>query len=317
MPITAAAIEAAYDRITPHIRVTPLLQLRKGDLGLPFAASLKLENLQHSGSFKARGAFNSLLSHDVPLAGVAAASGGNHGAAVAYAARTLDIPARIFVPRLASPAKITRIRSYGADIEITGATYAEARKACEDWQSETGALDIHAYDAEATIIGQGTLALEWEGQSRGLDTLFVAVGGGGLISGIATWFAGKTRVIGVEPEGCRSLSAALAAGSPVDVDVSGVAADSLGARRCGELVYDICRVGVDDVIIVSDDDIREAQRRLWREAQIVAEPGGAAALAALTGGHYTPQRGERIGILVCGGNADLASLSAPVLTSLT
>ncbi|MFN4010329.1 MAG: threonine/serine dehydratase [Pannonibacter sp.] len=317
MPITAAAIEAAYDRITPHIRVTPLLQLRKGDLGLPFATSLKLESLQHSGSFKARGAFNSLLSQDVPLSGVTAASGGNHGAAVAFAARALDIPARIFVPQIATPAKIARIRAYGAEVEVGGATYAEARRACETWREASGALDIHAYDAEATIVGQGTLALEWEAQTRGLDTLLVAVGGGGLISGIATWFAGKTRVIGVEPEGCRSLSAALATGGPVDVEVGGIAADSLGARRCGELVYDICRMAVDDVIIVSDDDIREAQQRLWREAQVVAEPGGAAALAALTSGRYVPQRGERIGILVCGGNADLTVLAAPALASVT
>ncbi|NBN65895.1 pyridoxal-phosphate dependent enzyme [Microvirga tunisiensis] len=316
MPITAAAIETAYDRITPHIRVTPLLQLRRGDFGLPFAASLKLESLQHSGSFKARGAFNALLSQEVPLVGVTAASGGNHGAAVAYAARALGIPARIFVPEISTPAKIARIRAYGADVSVVGKTYAEARRACEAWRDETGALDIHAYDAEPTIVGQGTLALEWEGQARGLDTLFIAVGGGGLISGIATWFAGKTRIIGVEPVSCPSLSAALSAGGPIDVEVGGVAADSLGARRCGELVYDICRMAVDDVILVEDEEIRDAQRRLWREAQIVAEPGGAAALAALTGGRYTPQRGERVGILVCGGNADLTALVPPRLATL-
>lgn len=304
MLVTAAAIEAAYDRITPHIRVTPTLQLKAGDLGLPVGASLKLEVLQHSGSFKARGAFNTLLGNDVPAAGVAAASGGNHGAAVAYAARSLDIPARIFVPALSTPFKKAKIRSYGAELVIAGATYAEAHEACISYLEQTGAIDIHAYEAPETVIGQGTLGLEWEAQTRSLDTLLIAVGGGGLISGIATWFAGKTRVIGVETEGCQTMTAALAAGAPVDVKVSGAATDSLGVRRTSGLNHAICARSVERIVLVSDEDVIEAQRRLWKGLQLLAEPGGAAALAALLCGRYVPQRGERVGILLSGGNAD-------------
>ena len=310
MLVTAAAIEAAYDRITPHIRVTPALQLRSGDLGLPAGVSLKLESLQHSGSFKARGAFNTLLSTDIPAAGVAAASGGNHGAAVAYAARSLGIPARIFVPELATPFKKAKIRSYGAGLEITGSTYAEAREACGAYETRTGAMDIHAYAAAETIIGQGTAALEWDGQTKGLDTLLIAVGGGGLIAGMATWFAGKTRIIGVETEGCQTMKTALEAGEPVDVPVSGSAVDSLGARRAGDLTYAICARCVERIVTVSDEEVMAAQQRLWQGLQLVAEPGGAAAFAALLCGAYEPQRGERVGILLCGGNMDPAGLTA-------
>lgn len=310
MLVTAAAIEAAYDRITPHIRVTPALQLRSGDLNLPSGVSLKLESLQHSGSFKARGAFNMLLSKDIPAAGVAAASGGNHGAAVAYAARSLGIQARIFVPELATPFKTAKIRSYGAELEIGGETYAEARDACGAYQAQTGAMDIHAYAAAETIVGQGTLALEWESQTRGLDTLLIAVGGGGLISGIATWFAGKTRIIGVETEGCQTMKCALEAGQPVDVPVSGIAVDSLGARRASDLTYAISARCVERIVTVSDKEVMAAQQRLWQGLQLVAEPGGAAAFAALLCGAYVPQRGERTGILLCGGNMDPAGLTA-------
>lgn len=304
MYVTAAAIEAAYDRITPHIRITPTLQLKAGDLGLPSAAYLKLEALQHSGSFKARGAFNSLLSHDVPATGVTAASGGNHGVAVAYAARSLDIPARIFVPELATPFKKAKIRSYGAELIVAGATYAEAHEACTRYQEQTGAIDIHAYEAPATVIGQGTLGLEWEAQTRGLDTLLIAVGGGGLIAGVATWFAGKTRVIGVETEGCQTMTAALKAGAPVDVQISGAAADSLGVRRTSELNHAICARSVERIVLVSDEDVIETQQRLWKGLQLLAEPGGVVALAALMCGRYIPQRGERVGVLLSGGNAD-------------
>lgn len=310
MLVTAAAIEAAYDRITPHIRVTPTLQLRSGDLDLPSGVSLKLESLQYSGSFKARGAFNTLLSREIPAAGVTAASGGNHGAAVAYAARSLGIHARIFVPELATPFKKAKIRSYGASLEIAGPTYAEAREACGVYETRTGALDIHSYANPETIIGQGTAALEWEGQTKGLDTLLIAVGGGGLIAGVATWFAGKTRIIGVETEGCQSMKAALEAGEPVEVPVSGSAADSLGARRVGDLTYAICARCVERIITVSDAEVMAAQQRLWQGLQLVAEPGGAAAFAALLCGAYVPQRGERIGILLCGGNMDPSVLTA-------
>ena len=242
--------------------------------------SLKLEFLQHAGSFKARGAFNTLLSRPVPAAGVAAASGGNHGAAVALAAGRLGIRARIFVPQIASPAKIAVIRAHGAEIVIGGARYADAQEACDAYVAESGALRVHPFDAEATIEGQGTVGLEWEEDGPPLDTVLVAVGGGGLVAGVASWFAGRVRVVGVEPEGSRALHAALAAGRPVDVEVDSVAADSLGAKNVGDLVHRICRDTVDHVALVSDEAIEQAQIALWRDFRIAAEPGGAAALAA-------------------------------------
>ena len=304
--MTRDEIEAAYARIAPHVRRTPLLEAD--------GVSLKLEFLQHTGSFKARGAFNNLLSRTAPAAGVAAASGGNHGAAVAYAAAKLGLAAHVFVPEIAAPLKIEKIRGYGADVRVEGATYFDALALCEAHIAKTGALGLHAYDAPETVAGQGTVGLEWERDLERLglpklDTVLVAVGGGGLISGVAAWFAGRTMVIGVEPEGSRALHAALAAGRPVDVDVRSVAADSLGARSVGALNFEICRTAVDHVALVSDAAIREAQRTLWREFNIVAEPGGAAAYAALLSGAYRPVKGERIGVLLCGANADVAALA--------
>jgi threonine dehydratase len=307
MPIARADIEAAHSRIAPHIRRTPAWTL-PGALGHDGPVSLKLEFLQHAGSFKTRGAFNTLLSEPVTAAGVAAASGGNHGAAVAYAAKQLGIRARIFVPEISSPAKIAVIRSHGAEVAIGGARYADAQGACDLYVAESGALRIHPFDADATIAGQGTVGLEWEQDAPPLDTVLVAVGGGGLISGIASWWRDRVKVVGVEPEGSRALHAALAAGRPVDVEVDSVAADSLGARNTGDLVHAICRDAVDHVALVADPAIREAQALLWRDWRIAAEPGGAAALAALVSGAYRPKAGERVGVLLCGANVDLASL---------
>ena len=307
-PVTRAAIEAAAARIAPHIRRTPLLN-GPGAFGHDGPVSLKLEFLQHAGSFKARGAFNTLLSRPVPAAGVAAASGGNHGAAVALAAGRLGIRARIFVPQIASPAKIAVIRAHGAEIVIGGARYADAQEACDAYVAESGALRVHPFDAEATIEGQGTVGLEWEEDGPPLDTVLVAVGGGGLVAGVASWFAGRVRVVGVEPEGSRALHAALAAGRPVDVEVDSVAADSLGAKNVGDLVHRICRDTVDHVALVSDEAIEQAQIALWRDLRIAAEPGGAAALAALRSGAYRAAPGERIGVLLCGGNVDLRALA--------
>jgi threonine dehydratase len=277
--------------------------------------SLKLEFLQHTGSFKARGAFNNLLSRSAPPAGVATASGGNHGAAVAHAASKLGVRAKVFVPEIAAPVKIDKIRGYGADVHVEGATYFDALALCEAHVAATGALSLHAYDSPFTVAGQGAVALEWERDLAALglpklDTALVAVGGGGLISGVAVAFAGATRVIGVEPEGSRCLHAALEAGQPVDVPVRSVAADSLGARRVGALNFAILRETVERVALVSDEAIRAAQRALWREFNIVAEPGGAAAYAALLSGAYRPAPGERVGVLLCGANADLADLAA-------
>jgi threonine dehydratase len=265
----------------------------------------KFELLQHSGSFKPRGAFNRLLSCSVPDAGVIAASGGNHGAAVAYAARALSRRAEIFVPAISSSVKVERIRSYGAKLIVGGADYGEALIASQVRAAETGALVVHAYDQPEVVAGQGTVGLEFEEQAPDLDTVLIAVGGGGLIGGMAAWYGGRTRVIGVEPELAPTLHRAMEAGAPVDVGVSGIAADSLGGRRAGEIAFDIARRHVDRVLLVHDESIRAAQLALWESLRVIAEPGGATALAALLSRAYLPGRGERVGVVVCGANADL------------
>ena len=295
-------IRAAAQRIAPHIRRSPVLDLGRGALGGSAAVSLKLEFLQHAGSFKARGAFNNLLSQPVPTAGVAAASGGNHGIAVAHAARALGHAATIFVPEISSPAKIAAIRARGAELVVGGQRFADAQAACEAFAAKSGALAIHPYDSWITIAGQGSIGLEWQDQTGGLDTVLVAVGGGGLIAGIAAWFGRRVRVVGVEPEGSQCLAAALAAGRPVDVAVESVAADSLGARNCGPKVFEVAQAAVDHVALVPDAAIVAAQRLLWRDYRMAIEPGGAAALAALLCGSYVPSANERVGVLVCGAN---------------
>jgi threonine dehydratase len=305
-------IRAAHTRIASRVRRTPVIDVAPQTLGLDHdrPLSLKLEFLQHAGSFKPRGAFNNLMSRAVPQAGIAAASGGNHGAAVAYAAAELGHPATIFVPDVASPAKIARIRSYGADLRIGGARYADALAHCEGFIAENGALSVHAYDAPETLAGQGTVALEWEEQAPDLDTVLVAVGGGGLIGGMAAWYGKRVRVIGVEPEGSRCLHAALEAGAPVDVPVESVAADSLGARSAGAVPFAVAREAVDRVVLVADEAIVSAQRLAWDRLRMAIEPGGAAALAALLGRGYLPRAGERVGVLMCGANVDLTALAA-------
>jgi threonine dehydratase len=264
--------------------------------------SLKLELLQHSGSFKARGAFTNLLTRPVPAAGVVAASGGNHGAAVAFAARRLDIPAKIFIPAIASPVKIQQVRDYGADLVVYGESYAEALAASEEWIATSGAMPIHAFDQIETLMGQGTVGLEFQQQAPDLDTILVAVGGGGLIGGVASWYRSTTRIVGVESDGAPTLTDALAAGRPVDSKVGGIAADSLAPRRVGTLMFPIAARHVAHTVLVTDDEIRAAQAALWRVLRVVAEPGGAAAFGALLGGRYQPRVGERVGVLVCGGN---------------
>lgn len=308
--ITTDDIRAAHDRIRGHVRRTPTIPLPAETFGLDHPISIKLEFLQVTGTFKARGAFNTLLSVPIPAAGICAASGGNHGIAAAYAAGRLGIPARIFVPEISSPAKIARIRETGAELVVGGARYADALAACETYAAESGAHSVHAYDAWPTIAGQGTAAIEWEEDAGGLDTVLVAVGGGGLISGIARWFEKRVRVVGVEPEGSRALDAALRAGAPVNVEVNSVAADSLGARNVFGRVHETAARYVDRVVLVPDAAIVEAQRRLWLGLRAAAEPGGAAALAALISGAYRPEPGERVGVLACGANVDLASLAA-------
>jgi threonine dehydratase len=304
-------IEETYRVIHDHIRRTPTLDLDPGDLGIVAGQiTLKLEYLQHAGSFKARGAFANLLLRDVGSAGVAAASGGNHGAAVAYAAHRLGIPAHIFIPSVAPQAKVDRIRSQGAELTIVGERYDDALRACVEFVEESGALNIHAFDQRETILGQGTVGLELDEQAPELDTLLVSVGGGGLIAGIASWYASRIKVIGVEPRLSPTLTMALDAGSPVDAPTDGIAADSLAPRWVGELVLPIARAHVAQVVLVEDDEIIAAQRALWDVARIVAEPGGAAATAALLSGRYTPGPDEHVGVLVSGANTDAVAFPA-------
>jgi threonine dehydratase len=309
MTVSPEDIETAARRIRGHVRETPVLDVAAGTFGVSVPFALKLELLQHTGSFKPRGAFNNLLARAVPPAGVVAASGGNHGIAVAYAASNLGVRARIFVPTLASPVKVARIRGYGAEVTVEGARYVEALALAEAYQRESGALPVHAYDSVETVAGQGTLGREWEEQRPRLDTLLVAVGGGGLIAGIAAWYQGRVRVVSVEPERSRALHAALEGGRPLEVPVGGIAADSLGASKLGAIPFTVISPYVAPAVLVTDEAIEEAQRRLWRETRIAAEPGGAAALAALISGAYRPAPEERVGVLVCGGNVDLGQLA--------
>jgi len=303
MAIDRARIAATATLIAPYIRRTPMMSVESADFGLDGGRlELKLELLQHTGSFKPRGAFASLLLRQIPEAGVVAASGGNHGAAVAYAAMKLGVPAKIFVPRVASPSKIERIRSYGADLVVGGERYADALAESEAWVTRSGALPVHAYDQVQTLLGQGSVGMEIEAQAPGIDTLLVAVGGGGLIGGIAAWFGGKVKVVGVEPETAPTLYRALEAGEPVDAEAGGIAADSLAPRRVGQLMFPIAQRHVDQVVLVPDEAIAQAQTMLWRVLRLAAEPGGAAAFASLLSGRYRPKADERVAVLVCGSN---------------
>lgn len=304
--IWPAQITAAAQRIAPHIRRTPILTVDLPGIG---PVQLKLEHIQHTGSFKARGAFNTLLSTPVPAAGVVAASGGNHGAAVAYAARALGLTAEIFVPEHTPMTKRARIESLGARMVRGGETYVEALAASRIRQAETGAMEVHAFDHAAVLAGQGTTAMEFLEDAPGLTHLLVATGGGGLIGGMAAWAAGRAEVVSVEPTGCPGLHNALAAGAPVASPVGGVAADALGARQVGALMFPIARAHVARAVLVQDEDIRAAQRLLWDRFRLVAEPGGATALAGVLSGAFVPPAGSRVGVLVCGSNTDPASVT--------
>lgn len=302
--IGRAEIERAAGRIGSLVRKTPVVRVDGEDFGVEGALTLKLEQLQHSGSFKARGAFNRLLSAPVGAPGVVAASGGNHGAAVAYAARRLGHRAEIFVPEISSPVKVRFIESFGATVTVVGTNYAEALEASTVRAKESGAVVVHAYDQPEVVAGQGTLGREIEEQAPELDILLVAVGGAGLIGGIAGWYRGATRIVGVETETTPSLHSALEAGGPVDVETGGLAADSLGARRVGRIGFSMARRFVGRVVLVDDASVRAAQRRLWDSTRLIVEPGGAVALAALLAGAYRPQPRERVGVLLCGANTD-------------
>jgi threonine dehydratase len=301
--ITRERIAQTERLIRPYIRQTPIMRVDLQDFGRASRPiTLKLELFQHSGSFKARGAFANLLTRATPKSGVVAASGGNHGAAVAYAAMRLGVPATIFTPSVTSAAKAARIRRYGANLITSGERYADALAASETFAREKGALAIHAYDQPEPLLGQGTLGLEIEADNAEIDTLLVAVGGGGLIGGIAAWFAGRIKIVAVEPEAAPTLYRAFEAGRPVDAEAGGIAADSLAPKRVGALMFPIARAFVDRSVLISDDDITSAQRALWDVAQIAAEPGGAAAFAALLSGKYAPAPNERVAALICGAN---------------
>lgn len=311
-PVTRDDVLAARARIGDRVRRTPVLHLEAGAFDAGGRVELKLELFQHTGSFKPRGAFNKILASEVPDAGVIAASGGNFGLAVAYAARTLDHRAEIFVPETSPAIKARRIAAQGAEVRIVPGFYDEALAASLERAAQTGSLVMHAYDQPEVVAGQGTIGAELSEQVPDADTLLVAVGGGGLIGGVAAWYAGRSRVVGVEPDRCPTMSEALRAGHPVRVDVGGYAADSLGAAVAGGISRAICERFVEHVLLVTDEAIREAQVALWDRARVLAEPGGAAALAALLTGAYRPDPDERVVVLVCGGNTDPATLTAAV-----
>lgn len=306
--VTPDDIAAARRRTSGHLRRTPVVVTEPGELDLPFAAHLKLELLQHTGSFKPRGAFNRILAAqeagEVPAAGLIAASGGNHGAAVAFAAARLGLPAEVFVPSSSPTLKRDRIASFGATVHVVEGLYDDAQAASDERRMVSGALAVHPYDHPDVVAGQGTLAAELDEQLDGYDTLVVATGGGGFTAGQAAWVRDRVKVVSVEPATSTCLHAALGAGGPTTVTVAGLASDSLGARRIGDVPWSIVRRYVDAAVLVADDEIRAAQRALWQQFRLVAEPGGAAALAALRCGAYVPEAGERVVVVVCGSNCD-------------
>lgn len=316
--VNSAHIDAAAQRIAGHVRETPLWVMPSTALELAWAGSgtpafevwLKLEQLQVSGSFKARGMFNRLLANTIPSAGVIAASGGNAGIATAVAARALGVPAEIYVPSIISKGKRDRLAGLGAQVVIGGDAYADALAACVERQRASGALMTHAYDQPEVVAGAGTLAREVEAQRGAPDQVLVSVGGGGLVSGIAAWFAGRSEVVALEPELAPTLHRARAAGAPVDVQVSGVAADALGARRIGSIAWQITQQHVAQSLLLSDAAISEAQHWMWSALKLAVEPAAALPLAALRSGLVRPRAGAKVCLVVCGANLDPASLGS-------
>ena len=310
--VDASSIQAAAARIAGHVRRTPLMRLPGAALGVDCAELwLKLEHLQRSGSFKARGMFNRMLAQPLPAAGVVVASGGNAGIAVATAARALGAACEVFIPEMTSPAKREALAALGARVVQGGAAYADALEACLQRQQVTGALLMHAYDQAEVVAGAGTLAAEIEADAGLPGRVLVSVGGGGLIGGIAAWWAGRARVEALEPVGSPTLHAALAAGCPVDVDVGGVAADALGARRIGSIAWHVCQRHVARAHLVADADILAAQQLLWRELRLAVEPAAALGLAALRAGLVRPRPDEQVALVLCGANVDPAVLATP------
>lgn len=312
--IDRTTIADARARLAEHpdfLRATPLWRLSGAALGVPCKEVwLKLEHLQTGGSFKARGMMNRLASHGLPESGVIIASGGNAGIATAAAAQALGVRCEVYVPEVSPEAKRARLRELGAQVVVHGAAYSEALQACLERQQASGALLTHAYDQPEVVAGAGTLAAEIEEQGGGLpDTLLVSVGGGGLIGGVAAWVDSRARVVALEPERAPTLHSARAAGRPVDVEVGGVAADSLGARRIGDIAWQVAQQHVHDALLLTDESIRSAQRWLWRELKLAVEPAAALGLAALQSGVYRPRPDETVALILCGANCDPAALA--------
>jgi threonine dehydratase len=308
--VNSGGIRSVEPLIRPYVRHTPVITIDAADFGLPGGPLvLKLEHLQHSGSFKARGAFANLLLRDVPPAGVVAASGGNHGAAVAYAANALGIPARIYVPEVSSPAKIARIRGYGADLVLVGDTYGEALAASEEWTATSGALAVHAFDQPETMLGAGSVGLELAGQAPAVTHVVAGVGGGGLLGGIAAWYSGQVLITGAEPDGAPTLTEALKAGRPVDAKTGSIAVDSLAPRRLGDLTFAVLTAQSAESALVTDDEIRHAQQLLWERMRLVAEPGGCAALAAVLAGRVASGPDEMLAVVISGANTTAVSFT--------
>jgi threonine dehydratase len=317
-----ADVDDAARRIAGHVRRTPVQLVEAGDDWLPSGGCLKLELLQHTGTFKPRGAFNRILSAQArgeldPEVGIVVASGGNAGLANAFAARAVGVPATVFVPTTSSPTKVRRLTEYGATVVARGTEYADAYDAAVAHVADTGAVYCHAYDQPEVCAGAGTLGLELLDQladaGRQVDTILVAVGGGGLMAGVATAVDGGARVVGVEPLGAPTLHAALSAGEPVDVEVSGVAADSLGARRLGSIAWEVARRSAVGSVLVTDAALVDARRQAWDRYRLVLETGAAAPLAALLARAYVPAKGERVAVVLCGANTDPSDLAAPVV----
>ena len=310
--LSASRIRETARLLQPHVRRTPVVEIDGADFGLDGVTLVfKLEFLQHAGSFKTRGAFTHLLSRPVPEAGVVAASGGNHGAATAYAAMKAGKRATIFVPSVASPAKLAQIRGYGAELRIVGNRYDDALAASLEFAAQSGAAQIHAFDQVETLLGQATVAHEFESQAPGLDAVLVGVGGGGLIGGMAAWYQGRTPLVAVEPRAAPTLSMALEAGHPVDAPAGGIAADSLAPRRVGALMFPLAQAFIQQAVLVDDEAIAAAQKSLWTNLRIVVEPGGAAAMAALLQSAWKATKGQRVGVLLCGANTTAVEFADP------
>lgn len=310
------AIEDAVRRLVTapagFLRRTPLWKLPASALGLDAPDAevwLKLEHLQASGSFKARGMMNRLLANRIPDSGVVVASGGNAGIATAAAAKALGVRCQVFLPGVSPEAKRARLRALGAEVVVVGEVYADALAACLERQAQTGALLTHAYDQPEVVAGAGTLGHEIEDQGGLPDAVLVSVGGGGLIGGLAGWFERRTRVVALEPERAPTLFRAREAAAPVDVEVGGIAADSLGARRIGSIAWEITQRQVRDALLLSDDAIRAAQQWLWKELKLAVEPAAALPLAALQTGAWRLRAGETACLIVCGANVDPAALA--------